>query len=107
MQGQPGKAIEECRRAVAADPAQGDPYHDIGVYLIELGRAAEAIEWLERAASSQRCRSRHCAWFHLGRACIQLEMYGKARACLLEALEIEPDYQPAEAALERLRSLVQ
>jgi tetratricopeptide (TPR) repeat protein len=47
FQGRLEEAIEECRRAIEVDPAFGNPYNDIGAYLIELGRAAEAIPWLE------------------------------------------------------------
>jgi Tetratricopeptide repeat len=32
------EAIEECKKAIALDPDYGNPYNDIGVYLIDLGR---------------------------------------------------------------------
>ena len=43
------EAIEECHKAIAVDPTFGNPYNDIGAYLIEMGRLDEAIPWLERA----------------------------------------------------------
>ena len=40
------EAIEQCREAIAVDPDFGNPYNDIGAYLIQLGRFDEAIPWL-------------------------------------------------------------
>ena len=36
--GQLDEAIEECHRAIRTDPDFGNPYNDIGAYLIELNR---------------------------------------------------------------------
>src|SRR6186713_3023021 len=41
------KAIEECKNAIAIDPEYGNPYNDIGAYLIQQGKYDEAITWLE------------------------------------------------------------
>ena len=43
------QAIEECKNAIAIDPDFGNPYNDIGSYLTQLGKADEAIPWLEQA----------------------------------------------------------
>ena len=45
-QGRHEAAIAECRTAIAVDPTFGNPYNDIGAYLIELGREDEAMPWL-------------------------------------------------------------
>ena len=37
FQGRLDEAIAECRKAIALDPDFGNPYNDIGVYLIERG----------------------------------------------------------------------
>ena len=37
------EAIEECKTAIDIDPEYGNPYNDIGSYLITLGRPQEAI----------------------------------------------------------------
>src|SRR5438046_8735330 len=42
------EAIAECKRAIAVDPTFGNPYNDIGRYLMELGRDDDAIHWLTR-----------------------------------------------------------
>ena len=43
-QGKHEEAIAECRLAIAVDPTFGNPYNDIGAYLIELGREAIRTE---------------------------------------------------------------
>ncbi|MGA2847071.1 MAG: tetratricopeptide repeat protein, partial [Candidatus Acidiferrales bacterium] len=49
FQGKVDEAIAECKRAIEVDPEFGNPYNDIGSYLIALGRHDEAIPWLEQA----------------------------------------------------------
>jgi len=107
FQGKLDDAIEECRRAIAVDPSFGNPYNDIGAYLIEKGQHDEAIPWLERAIDSERYESYHYPWFNLGRVYVAKEMYNKAKECIEKALEIEPRYQLASQALLRLRRLIQ
>jgi tetratricopeptide (TPR) repeat protein len=43
------EAIAECKKAIAIDPDFGNPYNDIGSYLVRLGRSDEAIPWLKKA----------------------------------------------------------
>jgi Tfp pilus assembly protein PilF len=106
-QGKLQEAIRECRQAIALDPDFGNPYNDIGAYLIEMGKHAEAVEWLESATSKPRYKFRHYPWYNLGRAYVAMELYSKARRCFAHALDIEPEYAPAAAALERLSLLIQ
>ncbi len=47
-------AIAECKKAIPLDADFGNPYNDIGVYLIDLGRLDEAIPWLEKAMGAKR-----------------------------------------------------
>ena len=106
-QGRLEDAIAECQRAIAVDPAFGNPYNDIGAYLIELNRLDEAIPWLEKATRSERYESYQFPWFNLGRVYTSQELYRKATECFETALEIEPDYEAAEKALGRLRRMIQ
>ena len=39
FQGRHEEAIAQCKLAIAVDPTFGNPYNDIGAYLIEMGRA--------------------------------------------------------------------
>src|SRR6267378_3214623 len=100
------EAIAECRRAIELDPEFGNPYNDIGAYLIELGRFDEAIPWLERAVEAQRYEPRHFPHYNLGRAYLGKEMYGQAMRCFQEALKVEPRYSLARQALASLRRMV-
>src|ERR1700729_2153230 len=68
FQGKVHDAIAECKRAIGVDPDFGNPYNDIGSFLIELGRFDEAIHWLVRATEAPRYEPRHFAYFNLGRA---------------------------------------
>lgn len=100
-------AISECRKAIALDAELGNPYNDLGAYLIEQGHYDEAIGWLEKAATSPRYDAYHYPWYNLGRAYAAKELFNKARECFEHALEIEPDYTEADRALQRLKLLVQ
>src|SRR4030088_527826 len=62
MQGKVDEAIDECRKAIAVDPAFGNPYNDIGAYLIGRGDHDQAIPWLEKAISSPRYEAYHYPW---------------------------------------------
>ena len=95
-------AIASCHRAIDVDPAFGNPYNDIGAYLIELGRLDEAIPWLEKAVAS----SRYCCYFYahtnLARVYLHKRMPEKAKKALLAALRVNPEYAPARELLRRL-----
>jgi len=54
FQGKLDEAIAECKRAIEIDPEFGNPYNDIGAYLIEQDRFDQAIPWLERAVEAAR-----------------------------------------------------
>ncbi len=103
FQGRLDDAISECRKAIEVDPAFGNPYNDIGAYLIELDRPDEAIPWLEQATAASRYESYHFPWFNLGRAYEAKEQYTRAMACYGKALEHEPDYAPASRHLQAAR----
>jgi len=86
--GQSEDAIAECKKAIAVDPDFGNPYNDIGAYLIEQGQYDEAIPWLERAIEARRYEPRHFPHYNLGRAYVAKELYGHAQACFENALRI-------------------
>ena len=106
-QGKLDDAIAECKKAIAVDPDFGNPYNDIGAYLIEMGKPDDAIPWLERAIESERYDAYHFPWYNLGRVYVSRELFNRARECFRKALEINPEYTVAAQALEKLRMLVQ
>ena len=88
--------------AIEVDPEFGNPYNDIGAYLIELGRFEEAIPWLEKATRAARYDPRHFPHFNLARIYLQIYEYGKARMHLRKSLELEPGYDAAHAEMAKL-----
>jgi Tfp pilus assembly protein PilF len=61
------EAIEECQKAIAVDPDFGNPYNDIGVYLMQKGDLDGAIPWLEKAKHAPRYEPRQFPYMNLGR----------------------------------------
>lgn len=106
FQGHLDLAIDQCRKAIEVDPDFGNPYNDIGAYLIEQDKFDEAIPWLERALKAPRYVSYHFPWFNLGRAYVAMVQYNRARECFDKALEIEPGYELARVAKETLRKRI-
>ena len=103
-QGRLDDAIAECLKAIVLDPALGNPYNDLGAYLIEQGRPQEAMPWLLRALEAPRYDSYCYPHYHLGRA---NEMRGdmvEARRQYRNAVEADPTFMPALLALQRLDS---
>src|SRR5271154_3223930 len=103
FQGRVDDAIAECKLAIELDPEFGNPYNDIGAFLTEQNRFDEAFPWPGRAREAQPREPRHFPHYNLGRAYLGKEMYGRARRCFQEALEIEPRYSLAKTALDSLQ----
>ncbi len=96
-------AIEECRKAIATDPHFGNPYNDIGCYLMELGQWDEAIPWFERAKKAARYEPRHFPYLNLGRLRAARGEVAEALAEFQGALEHSPGDPIALRFLELLR----
>jgi tetratricopeptide (TPR) repeat protein len=107
FQGNLQAAIDECMKAIRVDPTLGNPYNDIGAYLIEMERYDEAIPWLEKATAADRYQAYHYAWYNLGRAWAAKEAFTRARECFQKAVALAPEYSPAKDALEKVRRVVQ
>lgn len=97
------EAIAECRRAIEVDPSFGNPYNDIGAYLIEQGRFDEAIPWLEKAKLAPRYEAPHYPCFNLARVYVAQELLTHALRELEEALALRPGYAPAQKARDALK----
>ena len=99
-------AIAECRRAIEIDPDFGNPYNDIGAYLIEQGMLDDAIPWLEKATRAPRYESYCFPHYNLGRVYERKRQWGKALECYRRSLSHNPDYTLAKASLRRLHSML-
>ncbi len=89
------EAIEMCHQAIKADPTFGNPYNDIGVYLMEQAQWEEAIPWLEKAAIAPRYENPQFPFMNLGRVYENIGRYRTALQSYDKALEIDPLYLPA------------
>jgi Tfp pilus assembly protein PilF len=105
-QGRPDDAITQCKIAIEVDPEFGNPYNDIGAYLIEMGRHDEAPPWLERAKRAPRYEPRHYPYFNRARVHVKRHEILEAIRELERALSIEPRYVTARRELHRLRGLL-
>ena len=103
FQGRLEDAIEECQKAIVVDPTFGNPYNDIGAYLIEMGRLDEAIPWLERATRATRYASPHFPRLNLARVYLAREMYSRALEEFQAVVDLRPDHEAAQRAVAAIR----
>lgn len=99
-------AIDECEKAILLDPDFGNPYNDIGAYLIELGQLYDAVAWFERAKEAKRYEARHYPYFNLGRIRERQGDWMAAASEYEKAVELYPDYESAKESLYRVQCLL-
>ena len=90
-------AIAECRKAIEIDPDYGNPYNDIGCYLMQQGKLDEAVPWLERAKRAKRYEPRQFPNMNLARIHLKQGRWWDA----LREFEGAVRLAPADAALRR------
>ncbi len=95
-------AISGCKQAIELDPDYGNPYNDIGSYLIELGRYDEAEGWLRKAIDAPRYDVRHYAWYNLGRTLERRGALREAVEAYRNSLDLEPEFLTAYVAANRV-----
>lgn len=106
VRGDLDEAIATCHRAIAVDPNYGNPYNDIGAYLIEKGRLDEAIPWLEKAIRAKRSDSYCFPWMNLGRIYERKQDWVQAAHCYNQASQCDDTYRPAAKSLSRVLGLL-
>ena len=104
FQGKLDEATRECLRAIEIDPDFGNPYNDIGVYLMQQGRLDEAIPWFERAKRAPRYEPRQFPCMNLGRIYMKQERWWEALREFEAAVRAAPQDTPAAQALHVLRA---
>jgi Tfp pilus assembly protein PilF len=102
QQGKLEAAIEQCKLAIRLDPELGNPYNDIGVYLMRRGEPDEAIPWLERAKAAPRYAPRHFPYLNLGQIFAAKGMLVRALAEFERAAELAPADTLARRAIDAL-----
>lgn len=98
------EAIAECHKAIALDPDFGNPYNDIGVYLIEREDLDGAIPWLEKAKRARRYEPRHFPYMNLGRIYLQRGQWQEALRELEAAARLAPSDPAARTLLHEVRA---
>jgi len=105
--GRLNEAIAQCEIDIQLDPEFGNPYNDIGVYLMQQQQFDDAIPWLERAKSAKRYEPRHFPHINLGRIYLTKGMLQKALEEFNGALKINPDDQELAQLIEELQTQLQ
>ncbi|MFQ6024580.1 MAG: tetratricopeptide repeat protein [Acidiferrobacterales bacterium] len=103
MLGRLNEAIAECKQAIELDPDYGNPYNDIGVYLIDLGHPDEAIPWFKKAMRAKRYCCYQYPHFNMGRILLMKGRVSAAVQSFERALSYDPNYEYALKALEIIR----
>ena len=104
FQGRLEEATQECLRAIAIDPDFGNPYNDIGVYLMQQGKLDEAIPWLERAKQATRYEPRQFPFMNLARIYVKRGRWWDALREFEGAVRMAPTDTEARRALHGLRA---
>jgi Tfp pilus assembly protein PilF len=92
------EAIEECHKAIAVDPDFGNPYNDIGVYLMQKGDLDGAIPWLEKAKRAPRYEPRQFPYMNLGRIYLRRGQWTEA----LRELEAGERAVPSDPEMRKM-----
>jgi len=98
------EAIEECRHAISVDPEFGNPYNDIGVYLMQQNKLEEAVPWLEKAKRAGRYEPRQFPYMNLGRIYTRQGRWWQALREFEGAVRLAPRDVRAARILHSLRA---
>ncbi|NBT57893.1 tetratricopeptide repeat protein [bacterium] len=90
------KAISLCKKAIKLDPDFGNPYNDIGSYLVVLGKEDEAVEWFYKAIQAKKYAARHYPHINLGRIFLNRNLPVRALQEFRKALS----YCPEDGAIQ-------
>jgi tetratricopeptide (TPR) repeat protein len=103
FQGQYDLAITECLAAISVDANFGNPYNDIGSYLMAKGNLYDCVRWFKLAMQATRYEARAYPHFNLA---VVYEKRGDFLAAAKHyglALDEQPNYAQAYKALRKLQ----
>ena len=98
------EAIAECLEAIRVDETFGNPYNDIGSYLLAKGDSYGCIRWFKRALLAPRYESYAFPHFNLGRVYEMRHRLIEAAKHYGLALEQNPDFAQAAVSLHRMQA---
>ncbi|MDQ3801028.1 MAG: tetratricopeptide repeat protein [Acidobacteriota bacterium] len=96
-------AIAECLAAISVDANFGNPYNDIGSYLIAKGNYYDCVRWFKRAMTASRYEARAYPHFNLAVVYEKRGKFLKAAKHYGLALAEQPNYAQAYKALRKLQ----
>ncbi|PIQ86651.1 MAG: hypothetical protein COV74_03920 [Candidatus Omnitrophica bacterium CG11_big_fil_rev_8_21_14_0_20_45_26] len=99
-------AILECKKAITIDPDYGNPYNDIGAYLIDKNKLDEALTWLEKATQAKRYENYCYPHYNIGRVHEKKGQWFLALEAYEKALQSNRDYTLASRAINRMKALL-
>ncbi|MEP6919682.1 MAG: hypothetical protein ABI967_01060 [bacterium] len=99
-------AIAECLEAIRVDETLGNPYNDIGSYLLAKGDDYGCVRWFKRALLAPRYDSYVFPHFNLGRVFEKRLKFLEAAKHYGLAVEQQPNFTAATNALRRLQGLL-
>ncbi|MCB1159741.1 MAG: hypothetical protein H7A25_16785 [Leptospiraceae bacterium] len=98
-------SIKLCKKAIRIDPGFGNPYNDIGIYLMEQKKFDKAIPWFSRAKEADRYATYFYPYYNLGRLYETIGRIEKARLEYEASIRLRPDFLPARLYLLRILNL--
>jgi len=98
------EAIEECLEAIRVDETLGNPYNDIGSYLLAKGDSYGCVRWFRRALLAPRYESYVFPHYNLGRVYEMRHKFLDAAKHYGLALEQQPGFGDAAAGLRRMQA---
>ena len=104
FQGRYQEAIDQCLEAIRVDPTLGNPYNDIGSYMIALGDIWSCVPWFRLALAAPRYEARAFPHFNLARVYEQRGRTLDAARHYTLALEEQPAFTQATQALRRVQT---
>lgn len=96
-------AIAECLAAIAVDANFGNPYNDIGSYLIAKGNYYDCVRWFKLAMQAARYEARAYPHFNLATVYERRGRLREAAAHYGRALDEQPNYMQAYKALRKVQ----
>ena len=104
FQGRYREAIDECLEAIRVDASLGNPYNDIGSYLVAQGDLWTSPRWFRRAVYAPRYEARAFPHFNLGHLYEQRHRPLDAARHYTRALAEQPGWAQAVRALRRVQA---
>lgn len=100
--GQAAEAGASHRRAAELAPTRGDVLNNYGVWLCGQGRAAESLQWFDRAAAAPGYATPAAARGNAGACALRAGQAERAEPDLRAAIAVDPDNALALEALAQL-----